>query len=97
MINKKELKEIIEDLMEVHKEIYEKQNAFIVNYQTIFSEACAYQRGIMVGQKVQEKGSDKPTDKQIAFLKKNDYQGDISKLTFLEAKQLISEFIENNK
>lgn len=36
----------------------------------------------------------KPTEKQINFLKKSGYDGDISILTKLEAKQLISEYIE---
>jgi hypothetical protein len=39
----------------------------------------------------------KPTEKQINFLKANDYNGDMDELTFEEAKVIISEFIKRQK
>lgn len=77
MINKDQLKEIIEDLKEVcegsdfHKVVSTNELVKI-----ILSEACSYQRGLMAGQQKQSIKKDslnkieKPTPKQIYALKK---------------------------
>jgi hypothetical protein len=109
MIDTKQLIEIIEDL----KKVTNETTPFFIPYETIFEQACSYQRGILANQnrsapkinssqvggsgssrEVVGGESDKPTDKQIAFLRKNEVFIP-EDLTKREATQMISEFKKN--
>ena len=85
MINKIELKEIIEDLKEVCKEAK-------ISDDIIFSEACSYQRGILANQgrmmNRNEKEIKSITDKQAAFLSQLGYKGSYN-LTSQQASKKI--------
>lgn len=88
MINKNQLKEIINDLLEVTKNVN-------ISEETIFSEACSYQRGLMCGEnkKIFLDNKNNPTEKQIFALKKlGRYKPNITKQ---EAFKIIKESKQN--
>ena len=67
MINKEQLKQIINDLSDV---VEEK-----VSFESVFKEACSYQRGLMIGEKKQtynrnQYHQDPATEKQKNLIKK---------------------------
>jgi len=92
---KKELDSMIDTLKEI-----KTLKKLSVSDEIIFSEACSFIRGQLASksrsQNKPQTPDTPPSKKQINFLKKNGYEGDLP-LTKKEATQLISDFIENMK
>ena len=96
MINKNQLSEIIRDL----KSVVESEGLYGVLPTQIFEQACSYHRGLMIEQNrnsntgKESNKSDKPTQKQIDYLKKHGVfiPGDLTKQ---EAKEMIGTYIKN--
>lgn len=88
MINKNQLKEIINNLIQVCDELDLRG----VSSSVIFSEACSYHRGILIGESRKINSNDikdKPTEKQIYALKRlNKYKEGMTKQ---EAFKIIKE------
>jgi hypothetical protein len=100
MIDKKQLKEILIDLIkvceEIRKETRNEYNFNFINYNTIFEQACSYHRQMLIPNNKKldnEKGEKKASDKQIKFLKQLNYKGDLN-LTSKEAYKIIKELTE---
>lgn len=91
---KEELTRICKDL----KEVREDCKLSNLDDNTLFDCAVRILNSSRVEQNKKEQGEErKPTEKQLNFLKKNGYTGDMSKLNFHDASQLISEFLEGLK
>ena len=84
MINKKELQEIIDDLIIVCK-------GSTISDEVIFQESCSYHRGMLANESRKKSNEEPPTEKQIQVLKK--YKKQIPK-TKNEAKEIISELFK---
>lgn len=114
MLEKKELKQIIDDLIEVAKVVISENSDMDsimntkspISLETIFSEACSYQRGMMANRnkdkqrEYNQSGSPSevipPTENQLSFLKKSDYKGEMPK-TNMEAYLIIKKIKESWK
>ena len=77
MINKQELREILNDLLKIAEEVRAENtdNFFVqpkIDFNILFQEACSYHRGILMGRNKNEiKQDNSPTEKQKQFLEKN--------------------------
>ena len=79
------LKEYIKDLQKIREELKLK-----VTDEIIFSESCSFLRGKLASESRLD--SNKPTEKQINFLKKHEVKIPATKK---EATELISTYIAN--
>ena len=103
MINKEQLKEIMNDLADVCLKLDVN-----VSEEVMFQEACTYQRGMLVQENKQtnmnlmkskplwsSKIEDTPTDKQLQFMKKIGLKTE--GLSRIQITKIINDFIDNQR
>jgi len=86
---KEKIKLILQDLLDIKKSLRLDN----LSDDVIFDAAIRILNTSKMNPEKKEEKKGKPTQKQLDFLIKNNYNGDIDSLSFEEAKQLISEFI----
>jgi hypothetical protein len=107
---KTELKQIIDELKEASKGLKVKDDSILENAVKIYLSSVIHANKERNIERVNEQrkpypnASNKPknaneplSEKQKAFLIKNEYQGNINELTKEEARILIKEFLEGRK
>lgn len=87
------------ELIEIYQTLKKITKGESISNDTLFVQACTYHRGITMenNSKNIEQDRTKPTQKQLDYLKKEGYNGDLNILTREEAKQLISEHINSKR
>ena len=93
---KEALKQTIQDLLDIRKELnLSVEDKDLMDFAVRIINSGQIKSNPRPQPNQQTRG--KPTEKQIAFLKKNEYNGDINNLSFDEAKALISGLIDSQR